>query len=145
MIIIIFLAWNQTLALKNGRNLWSPHSPGVWTRCFKKGMDMLIPFILYFSNIFDSDPQEIHFASKSSTQIHTHREKRISTITIYEVYIFSPFYLVRLHFLKCCVYMTKLILWQLMVHGLQFGIYCFRLYLTFIDTVKSLSEKNGAI
>lgn len=78
------------------------------------------------------------------TSTHT-REKRISTITTYEVYVFSPFYLVRLHFLKCCVYMTKLISWQLMGHGLQFGIYCIRLYLTFFDTVKSLSEKNGAI
>lgn len=90
MIIIIFLAWNQTLALKNGRNLWAPHSPGVWTPWSKKGMDMLIPFILHFSNIFDSDPQEIHFASKSSTHMHTHKgEKNFYHYYIWSVRIFS--------------------------------------------------------
>lgn len=58
MVLTLLVAWDQSSAVKN----CDLHNcPGVWPPQLEKATNRLMPLTLGFSNMFDSDPQEIHF------------------------------------------------------------------------------------
>lgn len=127
------------------KEFWSPHCRGVWPPLCKKGMDRLMPLIQDFSSISDSGPQKINFTLQS-TYTHKHTQKIFLTITLHDlhIHIFSILLFSSITSLNYCFHITNLISWYLMGHELQLGKYSPRPYPICIDTVKSLSEKNGA-
>ena len=149
MVITLLLAWDQSLAVKDERNFdlhiaMESDLPGVkrvwigWCLLYQIFQTFLT--VIHKKLILHCNP-----LTHTHKQTHTHK-KIFLTITTHDlhIHIFSILLFSSITSLKYCFHITDLISWYLMRHELQLGKYSPRPYSICTDTVKSLSEKNGA-